>query len=361
MKNRKIYSFLIFLICFIGCSLKQTDNYRIIGSVGSDYDGQMVMLFVLLGDSIVSVDTTIVKKGAFRFTGKEFVHDLSVITMGNFPDRVLSTEVLLERGKIKVHLDSISVVMGGNLQSVFTVFTDSLSVLTKEAYALYMDLGWNSTEYIDAAKIMKDFTLETLRANANNAIGKTAFGSCFFYITDEELYEVYDLFDDITVSNPDIIRDLKDRQRMKDEETALNSVLNMSFLDFDVQTLNGTERKLSDFIGKSKYLFIDFWASWCGPCIAQKPHIENIYNTYKSQGLDVLGVSLDRSESEWKRSVQQHKVSWEMVRAIEDTEVWSAYKINGIPYGILLDEQGVIIEVGLRAPMMPTILKKYFE
>ena len=68
--------------------------------------------------------------------------------------------------------------------------------------------------------------------------------------------------------------------------------------------------KISDFAGKSKYLYLDFWASWCGPCIAEMPTLKKVYEKYREHGLQVISISSDANEKNWKKAIERIDVPW---------------------------------------------------
>jgi peroxiredoxin len=110
----------------------------------------------------------------------------------------------------------------------------------------------------------------------------------------------------------------------------------------DSKTIN-----LSDL--KGKVVIVDFWASWCAPCRENNPHLTKLYNKYHDKGLEILSVSLDTNESNWKEAIVQDNLKWLQVN---DNRGWNAqsaiaYNVEGIPSMFLVDKKGIIREINL--------------
>jgi thiol-disulfide isomerase/thioredoxin len=128
--------------------------------------------------------------------------------------------------------------------------------------------------------------------------------------------------------------------------------------DFAYPDVNGKKWSPKDF--KGKYLIIDFWASWCGPCRAEIPHLKEVYKKYQSKGLDILAVSVDAREADWKKAMAEEKMAWPQINAKESKPVMASYLFSGIPYLVVVDKEGNIIEKNLRGETLDKKLKEIF-
>ena len=131
--------------------------------------------------------------------------------------------------------------------------------------------------------------------------------------------------------------------------------------DFTLKTPEGEELSLSDLNGK--VVLIDFWASWCRPCRKANPQLVNLYNTYKDQGLEILGVSLDRKKDAWIKAIEQDKLAWHHVSDLRgwQNEVAQMYLVKSIPDAILLDREGKIVGRKLKGAKLSAELQKIFS
>nr|WP_121269312.1 TlpA disulfide reductase family protein [Pedobacter schmidteae] len=128
--------------------------------------------------------------------------------------------------------------------------------------------------------------------------------------------------------------------------------------DFSYADLSGKKWGPKDFRGK--YLIVDFWASWCGPCRQEIPHLKEVYKKYKDKGLEILAVSIDAKADMWKKALNEEKMTWTQVNAPESKPVMSSYLFNGIPFLVLIDKEGRIIEKDLRGESLDKKLKEIF-
>ena len=131
--------------------------------------------------------------------------------------------------------------------------------------------------------------------------------------------------------------------------------------EINLATPAGPTLALSSLRGK--YVLIDFWASWCGPCRRENPNVVKTYATYKDKGFEIFGVSLDQNREAWLKAIEADKLVW---KHVSDLQYWNsagaqAYQVNSIPQTFLVNPEGRIIAKGLRGVALDNYLAKLFE
>lgn len=369
MKNKKrsiLYILLFFSLQLIG----QNKDFHIEGKVKDIPDGQWIMLFTFTGDSIHGVDTTRVEKGKFRFTGTEYLDDESIITIGNYPEEIKFVKLLLEQGCIKVDMDATSPISDAPLNNIikeYEQFGESFATKSKE-----VEDQWKANTITQKKKDSLDWELDESRLsdqfhyvkkNINNAAGKFLLLDNLGYLHFHKDFEnIYALLDEKTKSNPRMLEMIKTIAKEKELQALRSKTIGQKFHDFELQTPDGEKKKLSEYVGQSKLIYLDFWASYCAPCIADMPNVKRVYDKYKDKGLQVISISLDDYRDAWLKALKRIDAPWiQLSESKHNIELKKAYYIRGIPYAILLNEEGKIIEINLNGNVLESYVNHFLS
>ena len=351
------------------------DSYKIKGEIPGLEDGTVLTLSILDFDGLDELDSTVVKGGKFTFKGQTDTAQVAVITF-EYDDAVRGCQFFLERGNIDVVVDletGNQYVAGAPNNDAFQKFYDDTEAFNDEADELEDKIritlasdGDASIFYEQMGDLQERFTALLAQSIEDNAY--KAYGY-------HQLIDNYALFEpEVTMSlieklAPTFGQDLALQQLTAITKAQLATSLGSPYLDFEATFLDkkyGIDSKVnfSQYVQKNKIVLLDFWASWCTPCINEIPNLKAAYKKFKSKGFEIVSVSVDDSTDEWIEAVKQHGLNWiQLWNGFEDAQNSAAvkYTISAIPATFLIDEDGTIIGRNLRDNELEAALEDYFS
>ena len=132
------------------------------------------------------------------------------------------------------------------------------------------------------------------------------------------------------------------------------------YVDFKAVQPDSKVLKLSDFVGKGKYILVDFWASWCGPCREEIPNMRDLWYQYKDKPFDIVGAPVFDQTENTLAAVEDFKIPWKQILNVPES-VPALYGFDYIPYIILIGPDGTILETNLRGDELWAAARKYLE
>ena len=180
-------------------------------------------------------------------------------------------------------------------------------------------------------------------------------------------------FDEILAANPKAaghpyVIDVKRRMAAADAQRRQNTDRRQAFVGEKFQDLaeadpDGKTHKLSEYVGKGKWVLVDFWAAWCGPCKAEMPNVVAAYKKYHKKGFEVVGLSFDKDKDAWVQAIKDWDMPWIHLSDLKHWQTVAAgvYSVNSIPDNLLIDPQGTIVARGLRGKELEAKLSEIFK
>ena len=361
------------------------DSYQLKGTIDNKiFEGKPIMLFSLSDNRIFSVDTTLIVNGKFEFVGKEKPNNIGVLSIGNYPDSVVASVVFLDKGNIKADMTN-NRIGGTPLNDLYQGYIDTSTNLEYELNNVPMDDDEGSGNDMglfvrNGSPLHKkmieigEYTVGFKKKNIHNIVGQYIFkkeaGRLFAErmaypptdtCQDSAFYIIYNEADE-SLKQKDWVKshiELLERQAELIENVKL--LEGNKFVDFTLTDLSEESRQLSDYIGKSRYTLLDFWASWCGPCISLFPKLKDFYNKYDRDDLEIISISIDVKKDAWMNAVIKQELPWKHLATLSsllNNDVQEKYAFKGIPHTVLLDDKGNIIATNISITDMSKLIVK---
>jgi peroxiredoxin len=330
---------------------KSDTSFAIIGKV----TGQDTGMIYLHHRESAETDSFALDHGFFKFSGKADIPELCTIDFDGH-----TKQFFLENGKISMLIKKDSLryaqITGTKSQEEFNYFKNQLSKpvtdamdVTDKAYDAAqnkknqkvmdsLDIRYNALD-LELKQLAMDFT----KSHPSSVVAAYEIYQNFSY--NPRLGQIDSLYQQLDSSAR---KTYFGKQLAIIIEKTKQTAIGKNAPDFSANDVNGKSVALSSFRGK--YVLLDFWASWCGPCRLENPNIVKAYHNFHDKGFDIFGVSLDDSRTDWQQAIKTDGLNWTQVSDLKGwkSEPAALYGIKGIPMNFLIDKNGIIIARGLR-------------
>jgi len=325
--------------------------------VGTEVPSKAYLKIIDEKETPTIIDSVVIKEGKFAFEVNLENEEIGLVALSNdivFP-------VVLEKGalKMKADLNNLSgyTIEGTPSNDMYRTFRKKdiqFTAAQEKIYREYVDAQLNGqlnaakeaeikARYDEKAKSRNDNVEKCIQQNRSSLVSLMVLMQMQYDLSKEKLVELVDAIP-ANFDNVGAVRALK-----KEVATIKNTAVGQPLIDFTLPDTEGKNQVLSKLISGSKVVVLDFWASWCGPCRSENPHVVELYKKYKDRGLQIVGVSLDTRKEKWLEAIKDDTLNW---IHLSDLNGWKSsaaalYGVKSIPATFILSN-GKIVARDLR-------------
>ena len=366
------------------------NHYSLTGNLPARYDGCLVKLtpatFYFSEEKTSPEDSVKIKNGKFQFNGavqKPTVYMLTIDGVDyKIPD-MASIAVVIEPGDITMEYDTLGIMVSGTPvnERYMATIGEAKRETVRQRQLLWHErdsvkrLPGSVENEVDNYYNLKSSTIfkENIIPASENFIREyagTEIGEFFFFhCCGKDVYSKAFVDEVYPTIRPEIREQYEAliRARQEKQDYFMHSQkateVGMPYREIVARTIDGKEIRLSDYVGKKQLILLDFWASWCIPCIQEVPLLKKLQEKYKNQGLQIMGVSVDSDREKWQGALDKHQPAGIQISELKGWESTSRvdYGVQAIPFTVLIDASGKILARNSHGPLLEEIIEKYFS
>lgn len=356
--NRCLLLLTWLMLSLVTVAQDEVVNYTISGTVPTGVT--TVFLHSLRNEPI---DTAQVESGKFRFAGAMQRHTFVTLS-DNGND--LPVNLIIDGSPVEVNMER-GVMKGSKLNERLNKADRQITDLTidyMQDQMEYAQVRVGQTELRDSLRRVMTASYNkvvvemknVIRDNPDNVIPALYLSQIYNTLSVDELKEYLD--ERYTyASHPLCVG----AWRMLNHYEKTN--IGTRFTDLAEADTAGVSHRLSEYVGKGNYVLVDFWASWCAPCMLEMDNVKAVYQKYHEKGFEIVGLSFDRARQSWINAIKNHQLNW---IHLSDLKYWNSeasvvYGISSIPANLLLDGDGIIIATDLRGEELGRKLRQIYR
>ena len=348
---KKHVLFLLALVLGLSACNEKTKGFKVDVSLANGND-KTIYLQKYVDDAPVIIDSAVIKNDLATLTAPlddpQILYALKVKGLrGSMPFFADNQDVTIVGD---MHNPEAVAIMASETQSELDAYNDQLNQLQTQVMEHYQAMNkaieLNDSAMMDSLTQVGTSLLDNMNSYRDEYIKQHADSFLAHYILIESkqeyelpyLKELMSNFTNKSLYTKELNDYIAQKERLE---------VGQPFIDFTLQTNEGTELVLSQLIPQNKLTLVDFWASWCGPCRHENPVVKAAYEQFHDKGFDVVGVSVDQDEAAWLKALEEDQLPWTQVRDSENTAS-EDYMIYYIPSNFLFDQDGTMVAKGLR-------------
>ncbi len=345
---KKLMMIVAAALVMVGCNNAKT--YVVEGHI--DVDVKEVAVTNMAGDEVYA--TAVVDNGSFVLE----VESRTPLFANLAVDGASVLPLFLEGSPIKIEgdvksPDSVSIT-GTAANEAFLEFSKKQNDLFKPL----MDGTMSEEEWPMIFVKMEEIVNESYEANKDNLFGAYIFmQSKYRECSAEEILE-------IVAGYPKDVQKMAEIVTLKEyAENMLKTAVGKPYTNITLPNVDGEEVSLKSVVEANKYVLVDFWASWCRPCMGEMPYLLDAYAQFHDKGFEIYGVSLDQDAEAWKNTIEAKGMEWVNVSEVTgwNTKAVQDYSVNSIPANFLIDSKGKIVAKDLRGEALVETLTELFQ
>lgn len=362
MKKRHFLSLVFFALPLANCLAQKA--WKIDGSTTDVPKTTTIYFNKAVDGDLVPLDSAKAVNGKFSFSGTTDASEVRYLSF-RIGNKTHWAEMFVEGGNIKATLTMKNNTVRGTVNNdIYQDIKDKVNDINDRQRVIVQALRDTTltqdsikslrAEYDRLGSSVYDVLRQGMRQNITKPVGVMLFKQ---YSRKNTIEENQRLLEQIPAEYQTDETVMAIARRVK---YALATAKGKPFTDFTMKAPDGKDIKLSDIAGHGKYVLVDFWASWCGPCRRSMPELIEFYNKNKDKGLEIVGVSFDNNEQSWQKAIKALGLPW---KQMSDLKGWNSqaaqiYDIRAIPNTLLIDPKGNIVGKGMTHEQIEALLNK---